>query len=306
MPILEATKLHKQFKDKEGTVDAVKDLSLTLEPGEVLGFLGPNGAGKTTTIKMIAGLVEPTSGQVRVLGKDPQKDRRALHNLGAVLEGNRNVYWRLTAIENLQYFGVLKGLSMAEAKKRGMALLELLDLDHKADVPLRKFSRGMQQKVALAASLIHDPDMLLLDEPTLGLDAVTTQRVKDLVREKAAQGKGIILTTHQLGIAEELSGRLAIIRDGSLITSGRTEDLLEAFSGKSYKIRLNAELDSDRKEKITRAGCWFEEDGVIGFQGEDKTLYEILDILKPLSLDEVSRDRANLQGIFLKLVGEDN
>ena len=305
MAILEVDNLSKKFTDSNGEFYAVKDLSLTVEAGEVLGFLGPNGAGKTTTIKMIAGLVGHDAGQVRVLGRDPQRDRKCLHDLGAVLEGNRNIYWRLTALENVQYFGVLKGLSMKEAKRRGLERLAELGLAEKKDVPVRKFSRGMQQKVALASALIHDPKLLLLDEPSLGLDAMTTERVKNLVRESAARGCAVLLTTHQLGIAEELSDRLAIIRRGELVAYDRTDSLLEAFSGQSYDIRLGEAADQALRPEIERLGGWFNDDGSLGFQGEMDALYELLAVLRPLPILEVRKDRANLQGIFIKLVGEE-
>ena len=217
MQILEAQTLKKSYPIKGQAVLAVRDVSLNIAAGEVLAFLGPNGAGKTTTIKMIAGLILPDAGWVRIAGRNPHQDAKALRSLGAVLEGNRNLYWRLTAAENLEYFGVLRGLSRRVARQRGQTLLERFELTEKRTTVVQALSRGMQQKLAIAVSLIHDPQLLLLDEPTLGLDVEATQTVKTLVREIAAEGRAILLTTHQLDIAEELSDRVAIINQGKIV-----------------------------------------------------------------------------------------
>lgn len=211
MKALEVENLRKTYRYGAALVEAVRSVSLTLTAGEVLAFLGPNGAGKTTTIKMIAGLIRPDAGRVRIAGLDPHRNPQALRLLGAVLEGNRNLYWRLTPEENLEYFGVLKGLSCREARWRGRVLLERFELTSKRRTTVQTLSRGMQQKLALAVALVQQPKLLLLDEPTLGLDVEATQNVKALVKAIASEGCAILLTTHQLDIAEELSDRVAII-----------------------------------------------------------------------------------------------
>jgi ABC-type transport system involved in cytochrome c biogenesis ATPase subunit len=152
-PLLEARGLWKRF----GALEAVKGVNLTLAPGEIQAFLGKNGAGKTTTVKMLSSLLFPDEGEVRLLGQDPFKEPSSLRHLGAVLEGNRNVYWRLTPLENLVYFGVARGLSLGAARRRSQALLEEYGLLEKARVEVRHLSRGMQQKLALLQALIHDP-----------------------------------------------------------------------------------------------------------------------------------------------------
>lgn len=161
---------------------AVDGVSMTLEPGEIVAFLGPNGAGKTTTVKMIAGLILPTSGQVEVMGHDVARERiAAIRHLGAVLEGARNLYWRLPAWENLLYFGALRALPAQLLKARANMLLHLLDLHERRDQEVRHFSRGMQQKLAITAALLHDPEVLLLDEPTLGLDLQAARKVEETI-----------------------------------------------------------------------------------------------------------------------------
>lgn len=301
MNALEAYNLKKTYRHKQ-IVEAVKNVSLTIGSGEVLAFLGPNGAGKTTSIKMMAGLIKPDAGWVRIAGSDPHRNPAALQNLGAVLEGNRNVYWRLTPQDNLEYFGVLKGLSHRQARKSGMALLERFGLLHKRRTPVQNLSRGMQQKLAIAVSLIHQPQLLLLDEPTLGLDVEATEDVKLLVREIAASGCAILLTTHQLAIAEELSDTIAIIQQGEILTQAPTAELIRQFSGTTYKIELEGGIDDD--ERITQLETVGADIIDRHIYIKQELLYKVLEILKPLPLHCVEKEQADLTQIFLKIVRE--
>src|SRR5262245_55074878 len=181
-PAIEIASLTKVYGRGRTTVRAVDDVSLSIPAGEVLGLLGPNGAGKTTTIKLICGLVSPTAGRVRLEGYDIGRQRsRAVLQLGAVLEGGRNVYWSLSAWQNLLYFGRLKGLRGDEIRPRAGRLLRDLGLWEVRHTQVGGFSRGMQQKVAVAAALITDPPILLLDEPTIGLDVEAARTVKDWI-----------------------------------------------------------------------------------------------------------------------------
>ncbi|NJL87445.1 MAG: ABC transporter ATP-binding protein [Leptolyngbyaceae cyanobacterium SM1_1_3] len=284
-----------------GGVHAIDEVSFTVQSGDLLGLIGPNGAGKTTTIKMIAGLIRPDSGSVRIAGLDPHQQARALKQVGAVLEGNRNLYWKLTALENLDYFGVLRGVSSRLARQRGSELLKQFDLLDKRNTPVQKLSRGMQQKLAIAVALIHQPRLLLLDEPTLGLDVEASETVKTLVRQIADAGCAILLTTHQLDVAEELSDRVAIIRQGQIIAEKPTRDLIQQFSGSTYQIKFEGDLDENRKQAIAALGA-MAHPNQITFSGKSTQLYQLLDLLKPLPLVEVVKDRADLTQIFLKLV----
>lgn len=303
MNVLEACHLKKSYTEKGLVITAVRDVSLRIPAGNVLAFLGPNGAGKTTCIKMVAGLIRPDEGWVRIGDGDPHCSPQALRSLGTVLEGNRNVYWRLTPEENLEYFGVLRGLSQRGARKRGQALLEQFNLTHKRRAMVQSLSRGMQQKLAIAVALVHQPQLLLLDEPTLGLDVEATFDVKRLVREIAREGCAILLTTHQLVLAEELSDRVAIINKGEIITEEQTDKLIRQFSGRAYLIELEGVIDLERIRKIEAQGVEIQTERTIRV-AELETLYRVLDILKPLSLLRVQKDQANLTAIFLKLVLE--
>ncbi len=300
MNALEAYNLKKTYRQRQVVVEAVKDVSLTIAPGEVLAFLGPNGAGKTTSIKMMAGLIRPDGGSVRIAGSDPHRNPVALQKMGAVLEGNRNLYWRLTPEENLAYFGVLKGLKHQAAHKSGMALLDRFGLLDKRRTPVQQLSRGMQQKLAIAVALVHQPQLLLLDEPTLGLDVEATVDVKILIREIAASGCAILLTTHQLAIAEELADRVAIILKGEILAESPTQDLIRQFSGTAYKIEIDAALDKSRLTALAAIGADVRE-GIILIK-KPELLYQVLEILKPLPLQRVEKEEADLTEIFLKLI----
>ncbi|MEO0947441.1 MAG: ABC transporter ATP-binding protein [Cyanobacteria bacterium J06641_5] len=305
MLALEVRDLHKHYRENGKTFAAVRGINLQLAAGEVLAFLGPNGAGKTTTIKAIAGLILPDRGSVAIAGLDPHRKPHALARVGAVLEGNRNLYWRLTPVENLEYFGVLRGLSYRVARQRARELLVRFELEDKGQVPVQKLSRGMQQKLAIATALMHRPQLLLLDEPTLGLDVAATLRVKALVREIAADGCAILLTTHQLDIAEELASRVAIVRQGQIIAEESTQTLIRRFAGTAYVIEVDDCLDDARRSGLQQIGATF----IDGSEGRSQLsvrgveqLYQCLGILKPLPLRRIEQDGSNLADVFLELV----
>jgi len=302
--VLEAHHLQKTYRQGSKEVRAVVDVSLTLAAGEILAFLGPNGAGKTTTIKMIAGLIQPDAGTVCILGRDPHTDPGALAQVGAVLEGNRNLYWRLTPLQNLEYFGVLRGLPPRTARQRGLELLETFGLWEKRDVAVQTLSRGMQQKVAIAVALLHQPALLLLDEPTLGLDVESAQAVKSLIRQIAASGRAILLTTHQLDIAEALSDQVAVIRQGVIIAQAPTREFIRNFAGavSTYRIELEQGLDPWRFEQLARQGVEILGSHRVRFSGPPEMLYQVLEILKPLPLLSLKREEADLTHIFLELL----
>ncbi|MEC4982741.1 MAG: ABC transporter ATP-binding protein [Oscillatoria sp. PMC 1068.18] len=301
MKALEVNSISKSYRQGGKLVNAVQGVSLSLKAGEVLAFLGGNGAGKTTTIKIIAGLIEPDAGWVNIAGDNPHRNPKALRRLGAVLEGNRNLYWRLTPQENLEYFGILKGLNRIVARRRAKNLLDRFELMDKRQMTVQTLSRGMQQKLAIATALIHNPSLLLLDEPTLGLDVEATQKVKILVREIARNGCAVLLTTHQLDIAEELSHRVAIIQKGEIVAQASTRELIKRFSGAAYTIEVEGELDLIQLQVVEALGAIVENKSIIHVRG-NQTLYGVLQVLKPLPLLKVKKDGGNLTEIFLQLV----
>jgi ABC-2 type transport system ATP-binding protein len=303
--------LCKTYAQKDGTpIHAVRDLNLAIPAGQVFGLLGPNGAGKTTTIKVLCGLVQPTSGQVSVNGIDPWRTRgAAVRQIGAVLEGTRNVHWTLSAWDNLLYFGHLKGLAGKSLAARAEGLLKELDLWERRKDLVRTFSRGMQQKVAVACALVADPPVVLLDEPTLGLDVQAARAVKERVARLVRQeGKTVVLTTHQLDLAEELCARVAIIRQGSLIADEPVGELLTLFSGDYYEIRVEGRLPDALSAQL---GAWSirEQNGqtlLSGDVADQEVLYDLLAQLRAAGLPLLSAQRAepDLEEVFVRLVGE--
>lgn len=224
------------------TVHAVNDVSFEVAPGEIFGLLGPNGAGKTTIVKMLSGLVRPSGGHVSIDGIDVARKRlKALEKVGVVLEGTRTSIWPLTPVENLSYFGNLKGVRGKHLKTRARELVEFIGLGEKADVQVRHLSRGQKQKLAICIALIADPSVLLLDEPTTGLDVQSSRSIKDKIIEMArTQGKSVLVTTHDMHVAQELCDRIGIIKTGSLAACKSTDELLDVFGDKSFEFRLGA------------------------------------------------------------------
>ncbi len=230
---------------------AVDGVSLKIEQGEIFGLLGPNGAGKSTTIRMLCTLLEPTSGTVRVNGFDIVKQANQVRqNLGTVLAGERSIYWKLTARENLEYFAALYHIPPEVAKKRTRELLERLELSSRADDLVEKFSTGMKQRVAIAKSLIANPPILLLDEPTLGLDPQAARNLRELIAQLKQEGHTILLTTHYMEEADLLSDRIGIIDQGKIIALDTPSRLKECIEQKDV-IRLEISgWHSDLAERI--------------------------------------------------------
>lgn len=197
---------------------AVDGVSLQIERGEIFGLLGPNGAGKTTTIRMLCTLLEPTSGTAIVNGFDiVSQATEVRQSLGTVLAGERSIYWKLTGRENLEYFAALYHMPPSTARPRIDELLQRMELVDRADELVEKYSTGMKQRIAISKALLARPPILLLDEPTLGLDPQAARKVRELITEFKAEGHTILLTTHYMEEADQLSDRIGIIDQGKII-----------------------------------------------------------------------------------------
>jgi ABC-2 type transport system ATP-binding protein len=305
---IELHALSKIYSQKNNILfKAVDNLTLTIPQGQIIGFLGPNGAGKTTTIKMICNLIIPTHGSIKLNGYSITENRNiAMSQMGAVLEGTRNIYWQLSAWQNLIYFGKLKGmwgkLLTAQAEK---LLKELALWDRKDDI-VSEFSRGMQQKVAIACALITNPSIILLDEPTLGLDVQASRTIKSWVEHLAhEEKKTIVLTTHQLDVAEQLCERIIFINKGKIIADKVTADLLNLFHEDNYKITVWGKI----QEPITiMAGMTMipkdDHTVFIGAIVDQESLHEKLSLLHNLQLPllSVTRVHHNLEEVFMHLM----
>lgn len=213
---------------KYGSFEAVKGISFEIKPGEILGFLGPNGAGKTTTIKMCCGLLNPDSGSITIdqhlIDAEPERAKKAL----GFVPDEPFLYTDLTGRQFLDFVGEIYGVDPKVRHERMSHYLTYLEMTDKADDLIKSYSRGMKRKIALIAGIIHQPKVLLLDEPTLGLDAMSAKKSKDLIREIAyKEGTAVLLTTHVMEIAEQICDRIAVITDGKIIALGTLEQLQE-------------------------------------------------------------------------------
>ena len=250
--VVEAQQLYKRYPHAE--TDAVADISFTVKQGEILAILGPNGAGKTTTIKLLLGLVQPDHGTGKICNYDMGKAtsrREGVKHVGAMLEGARNAYWRLSGRANLRYFAGIKGIPRRKAKWKADQLLELLGLSEVANREVRHYSRGMQQKLAIAIALLADPTVLLLDEPTLGLDVLAAKLLERQIKQFAAQGKGVILTTHSMALAERVATHIFVLFDNHQVAYAAKDILLSNAHEKAVtEIIVSVALDHVTQQMI--------------------------------------------------------
>lgn len=214
------------FRKKQEIVEAVKGISFEVEFGELFGLLGPNGAGKTTTIKMLTTLLTPTSGAAKVLGFDVAKDVIDIRRrIGIIFGGERGLYYRVSGRENLRYFADLYGVSVSKRDKRITDLLDLVGLSDRADTKVEGYSRGMKQRLHIAKGLINDPDVIFMDEPTIGLDPEAARETRAMIKGLVDKGKTILLTTHYMFEADELCSRIAVISNGKIVALDSPSEL---------------------------------------------------------------------------------
>lgn len=229
--MIEVQQLYKRF----GTVEAVKGVSFTARDGEVTGVLGPNGAGKTTSLRMITGLIKPDQGQVTVDGLDPVKQPIEVRRQLGVLPDARGLYRRLTARENLEYFGALQGLDAATIRRHADELIEQLGMETIAERHTEGFSNGQRVKVAIGRALIHHPQNVLLDEPTNGLDVMSIRALRRFIADLAAQGRAVILSTHVMQEVAALCQRIVIIGHGEVVADGSPDELIQMTQADSLE-----------------------------------------------------------------------
>ena len=305
MSVLSISNLHKAF----GDVRAVDGVTFAVQEGELYGLLGPNGAGKTTTISMLSGLIRPDKGQVTVLEKDfwshPQQAQRHM----GVVPQEIALYQELTAQENLLFWGQLAGLSAAEAKSRAKELLETLTLAERARDPVKQFSGGMMRRVNIGCALMHRPKLLVLDEPTVGIDPQARLNILEFITTLKQSGTSILYTTHYLEEAETLCDRIGIIDQGRLLAEGTLKELQERLGGNQIFVL-------EGKFKGVSPASWDGFSGAfqilqqseaqltvssLGEQHPSEAMKQLLEL--PIDIENVTFKRPTLNDVFIQLTG---
>ncbi len=236
------------FKPEYSVVEAVNNLSFQMEEGELLGFIGPNGAGKSTTIKMLTGILHPTGGEASVLGFTPWKDRQKLaFQIGTVFGQRPQLWYHLPAIDTFTLFGKIYELDDRETKKRIAFLSEAFEMQDLLEVPVRKLSLGQRMRCEVAASLLHRPKLILLDEPSIGLDVVAKQNIRDAIRRmNQEEGVGVLLTSHDAGDLEALCRRVIIVNHGQIVYEDKVSSLKRKYlTTKMVEVRYAKEIAKD-------------------------------------------------------------
>ncbi|MFA4663136.1 ATP-binding cassette domain-containing protein [Pyrococcus kukulkanii] len=287
--------------------EALKGISFTVKKGELFGLLGPNGAGKTTTIKILTTLLEPTSGEAKVLGHDVIREAGEVRKrINLVAEGERTLYWRLTAYENLRYFASIYYVPKREAERRIEELLKMVGLWERRNDLVMNYSRGMKQRLAIAKALINDPEVLFLDEPTLGLDVQSAIFVRELVKRLVEEeGKTVLLTTHYMHEAEELCDRIAIIDHGKIIALDTPEGLKKLVKGETIvEVRVRNYL-GDNPFGLAKVSS--EENGITVLRGslDEEDIPKLVEFLvkRNAKVLSVEVEEPTLEDVFIKLTG---
>ncbi len=259
MDPIEVRSLSKTFSVREGalfrkavkTVTALDSVSFTVKKGEVFGLLGPNGAGKTTTIKTICTLIQPSSGEVYVNGHNVVEEaQRARQDLGVMLTGDRTLYWKLTGRENLEYFSALYHMDKNQARERIRYLLKLVGLDERQNTLVENYSTGMRIRLSFVKAILHEAPVILFDEPTMSLDPQSARLIREIIHDLRREGHAILLTTHYMEEADQLSDRVAVIDHGKIIALAPPGELKESVV-KSEVIEVEAQnIDSKIVEKL--------------------------------------------------------
>jgi ABC-2 type transport system ATP-binding protein len=241
--------IHKRFE----TVPAVSGISFNIRKGELFGFLGPNGAGKTTTINMLTGLARPDSGTIRIGGIDCTKNPRAALHLIGVVPDESNLYPELTGFDNLCFCAALYGMGKKERQNRAKELLKTFDLTKAADRKFGGYSKGMKRKLTIAAGMIHNPDILFLDEPTTGIDVASARQLREIIKILHRTGTTIFLTTHYIEEAERLCERIAFLVSGKIIRTDTVENLIQPVRDRYVLVITCRNLPGDMMEKLSES-----------------------------------------------------
>lgn len=283
-----------------GETQAVKDVSFHVRPGEIFGLLGPNGSGKTTSIRVILDIYQPDKGNVTIL--DGPMTEEKLNSIGYLPE-ERGLYQDVELTRNLTYLATLKNMTKEEVEQKLPTWLERFDLSEHQKKKTKELSKGMQQKAQLIAALIHEPEIIIIDEPFSALDPVNTQLVKDLLIELRNQGKTIIMSTHQMNQVEKLCDRLVLIDDGTVLLEGSLKEIQEQFATNQVLIQSDSDLPENLPglERIEQEGLYYRLTPSDGYMPH-AILQELID--QKISLNSFEIAKPTLDEIFIKVVKE--
>ena len=301
-----------QLGKRYGDLVAVSDVTFVANTGEVFGLLGPNGAGKSTTIGCISGLLTPTSGRITVLGHDVVTDGRAARRELGIVPQDLALYVDLSARENLAYWGAAYGLTGDGLKRRVLEVLERIGLGDRAREPVKRFSGGMKRRLNFGCGVVHKPKVLLLDEPTVGVDPQSRVRLLELVREEVAAGTCVLYTTHYMEEAQDLCDRIAIIDHGKLLSMG-TLDELRRLIGEKDVLRLIGRFDPQSTRRALEQSAGVEVVSAdertlrLAVEGATRKLPAIFSAIEAAGgeLQETSLSQPSLESLFIKLTGRE-
>jgi ABC-2 type transport system ATP-binding protein len=272
------------FRRRGIEVEAVRGVSFGIAEGELFGLLGPNGAGKTTTIKMLITLLIPTEGSASVLGYDVVRDAREVRKrIGYVFGGDRGLYERLSALDNLRYFAELYAVPPAEQKRRIAELLDLVGLTGREKERVEGYSRGMRQRLHIARGLLHDPPVVFLDEPTIGVDPVGARELRRTIAGLTEAGKTVLLTTHYMFEADDLCDRMAVIAKGEIVAEGTPRDLKAIVADRTVIEIETFGVDDDAVERVRQA------EGVTSVSIEERDQAQVLHVQSPAGTELTQR-----------------
>jgi ABC-2 type transport system ATP-binding protein len=295
-PVIDVSDLYKSY----GDVRAVQGVSYEVFPGEIFAVLGPNGAGKTTTMRMTLGLIKPDRGTARVFG-EPVTEK--LYPRIGYLPEERGLYQDVTVLECLTYLGSLKGLSAADARKRALAGLERVELPEKANEKVKSLSRGMQQKVQFLVTILHDPELIIIDEPFSGLDPVNTRLIESIIYDLAAKGTAVVMSTHQMRQIEEMADRLMMVSSGQRVLYGPVDAVRQEYATGSVLVKATGNLETlQGVDHIIRRNGQYELFPLPGVTPQE--LLRQLAVAPNISVEEFEVATPSLDDIFVAVVKE--
>ncbi len=320
MNIVEVKNLKRVYKSKKGIMrrktivtEALKGINFDIRKGEIFGLLGPNGAGKTTTIKILTTLLLPSDGEAKVLGYNVDGEEQKIRKqINFIFGGERSLYWRLSAKDNLSYFGDLHKLKRNIKEKRIDELLKLVGLYDRKEEKVETFSKGMKQRLQIARGLMNDPDILFLDEPTIGLDPVAAQNLRNIILKLKEDGKTILLTTHYMQEADDLCDRIAFINNGKIIKIGSPEEIKSNLDDIKILTTNLIEVDENQKNQLAniyQQAKLMKKDRVLHVSIETKHYFSVLkslqEIFKENQFININTRQKTLEDAYIQILQGD-